>query len=68
MICATSLSTRGLALYSAALLALLALSAWRPYEAVTWAIALAWIGAMVAQALLSRWHDRQLAALVESER
>jgi putative membrane protein len=23
----------------------------------------AWIGAMVAQALLSRWHDRQLAAL-----
>jgi uncharacterized membrane protein YeaQ/YmgE (transglycosylase-associated protein family) len=23
----------------------------------------AWIGAMVAQWLLARWHDRQLAAL-----
>jgi len=26
-------------------------------------MALAWLGAMVAQALLARWHDRQLAAL-----
>ena len=26
-------------------------------------MALAWIGAMVAQLLLARWHDRQLAAL-----
>ena len=26
-------------------------------------MALAWIGAMVAQWLLARWHDRQLAAL-----
>jgi len=24
---------------------------------------LAWIGAMVAQGLLARWHDRQLAAM-----
>ena len=31
-------------------------------------MALAWIGAMVAQALLSRWHDRQLAVLAGSER
>ena len=41
MISAPSLSTRGLALYTAALLALLALSAWRPYEAVTWAMEVA---------------------------
>jgi len=26
-------------------------------------MALAWLGAMVAQALLARWHDRQFAAL-----
>ena len=108
--------------YSMALVALLALSAWRPYEIVTWAMEvapvaivlpilwathkrfpltpllyglifvpaavpmlgghysyarvplgdpwetqkdmlLAWIGAMAAQWLLARWHDRQLAAL-----
>ena len=78
--------------YSMALVALLALSAWRPCEIVTWAMEvapvlmlgghysyarvplgdpwetqkdmlLAWIGAMAAQWLLARWHDRQLAAL-----
>jgi len=35
---AASLSVRALALYSAALIALLALSAWRPYELGTWAM------------------------------
>jgi putative membrane protein len=37
----TSLSPRGLALYSAALIVLLALSAWRPYDAATWAMEVA---------------------------
>ena len=36
-----TLSPRGLALYSAALLALLALSGWRPYEIATWALEVA---------------------------
>jgi putative membrane protein len=26
-------------------------------------MAMAWVGAMVAQALLARWHDRQIAVL-----
>jgi putative membrane protein len=37
----TSLSPRGLALYSAALIGLLALSAWRPHDLATWAMEVA---------------------------
>jgi putative membrane protein len=37
----STLSPRALALYSAALIAMLALSAWRPYEIVTWAMEVA---------------------------
>ena len=29
-------------------------------------MAMAWIGAMLAQLLLARWHDRQLAALASA--
>jgi putative membrane protein len=41
MMRAMTLGTRTLALYSAALLALLALSGWRPYELLTWAMEVA---------------------------
>jgi putative membrane protein len=45
---APTLSTRGLALYSAALLALLALSGWKPYDLATWAMEVAPVGVVLA--------------------
>ena len=50
-----SLSTRALALYSAALIALLALSGWRPFDLVTWAMEVAPV--VVVLAIL--WGTRE---------
>jgi putative membrane protein len=49
-------SARALALYSAALIALLALSAWRPYEIVTWAMEVAPV--VIVLAILWATHRR----------
>ena len=56
---AATLSARGLAFYSAALIALLALSAWRPYEIVTWTMEVA----PVAIVLVVLWLSHRLFPL-----
>ena len=56
--------TKWLAVAAVAILALLALSGWRPYDRATWDtqsdMFLALLGAVAAIALFSRLHDRQL--------
>ena len=52
----TSLSTRGLALYSAALVVLLALSGWKPFDLATWAMEVAPV--VVVLAILWLSHKR----------
>ena len=49
----TTLTARGLALYSAALIALLALSGWRPYDLATWVMEVAPVGVVLVLLWLS---------------
>ena len=48
-----TLNARGLALYSAALIALLALSGWRPYDLATWVMEVAPVGVVLVLLWLS---------------